>query len=232
MNRSLSGHAVKMADPEGGTISWDLEYRGLTDAEMAAFETLFQDCEGRLRPFLFVDPLANLLLWTEDLSQTVWQTGLLVATGISDPIGGSGACRLTNPAQAPQGISQTVASPGAYVYTFSVWVRSESASQVRIALSTGASSLVVAGPTWELATVSGLTEGAEDQLSCSLEVAGACAVEVYGSQLEAQSSASGYRRSRSAGGLYTVRFDQDELERVSHGPENHSTRLRVVTVQE
>jgi hypothetical protein len=99
VNTSPGGSFVKMADPEAGGCVWDLSFTGLTDAEIAAFESLFQACEGRLRDFLFLDPLGNLLNWTEDLSKSVWQTGMQVVGGQEDPAGGTAAARVTNAAQ-------------------------------------------------------------------------------------------------------------------------------------
>jgi hypothetical protein len=223
-----------MADREGSRTTWELEYSGLTDAEMGAFETLFEACEGRLRTFAFADPLGNLLRWTGDLSKSVWQTGLGIVGGVEDPDGGTGASTLTNGAQAPQRISQTLVSPGPYTYVFSAWVRSHGAGGVRLGL-TGVgqpwwSEFPIASE-WQQVSVS-RTFGSSDQIACSLEVPGGKAIEVYGPQLEAQSGASGYRRTTSTSGVFRARFDQDELERVSYGPNNHSTRIRIVTVQE
>jgi hypothetical protein len=235
LNRPISEHLTKMANTEGAKTVWDLAYSGLTDAEMSALEDLFAACEGRLRPFVFVDPLGNLLRWTEDWSKTVWQTGMLVATEVNDPNGGVGACQLTNGAHTGQSISQSVDSPAHYRYTFSVWARSTSTAAVRLALACGGHMITadqrVSGE-WELISVSGEIGGAEGQISCSVEVPGGGAIDVFGPQLDAQSGASGYRMNADRSGLYTVRFDQDEMERLSHGPDNHSTRIRILTVQE
>ena len=232
-NMSPGGSVVKMADPEAGGCSWDLSYTGLTDAEIEAFETLFQDCEGRLRDFLFLDPLGNLLNWTEDFSKPVWQTGMQVIGGQEDPAGGTGAARVTNAAQAVQSITQTVDAPGTYRYTFSVSVRSLSAATVGLRLQNATGSVAVTRPVsneWQRITVSGELQGGDD-IAIAIEIPGAGAVDFYGPQLEPQSDASGYRQTTDSSGVYRARFDQDEFQQVTHGPDDHSLRLRVREVR-
>lgn len=235
VNRSIGEQLIKMTDPEGSKVCWDLLYTGLTDLEMNALEALFEACEGRLRPFRFVDPLGNLLRWTEDLSKTVWQTGLIVATGIQDVSGSTGACRLTNGAQGPQSISQAVNSPAAYLYTLSLWVKSISSGALRLGLGRAGNMAWVdrhVTADWQQVSISAWVPGDEEPVRCSIEIPGGTAIDVYGPQLDAQNDASGYRRSTDKPGVYVARFDQDEIERISNGSDDHSTRLRVVTVQE
>ena len=233
VNSSPGGSIVKMADPEAGGCFWNLSYTGLTDAEIAAFETLFGECEGRLRDFLFLDPVGNLLKWTEDLSRPVWQTGMQVVGGHEDPVGDTGAARLTNAAQAAQSITQTVDAPGSFRYTFSVWVRSLSASTVGMRLHNATGSIAVIRPVaseWQRITLSGELQGGDD-IAVAIEIPGACAVDIFGPQLEPQSDASGYRRTTDSSGVYRARFDQDEFEQVTHGPDDHAVSLRVREVR-
>lgn len=235
VNQTPGERLLKMADPEGSSVAWDLQYTGLTDAEMGAFEALFESCEGRLRPFVFVDPLGNLLRWTEDLNKGVWQTGLLVVTAVEDPTGGTGACRLTNGAQGVQRISQAVDAPTSYTYTFGVWAKSNSATSLRLGLDNGTSTIsvdVAVQGEWECYSVSASGPDSGDSVRCFIEVPAATAVDVYGPQLDAQPDASEYRKATDKSGVHMARFDQDVLERRTFGPDNHSTRLRVVTVEE
>ena len=235
LNSSLSGHLVKMSDPEGALTAWDLEYSGLTDEEMGALEVLFSKCEGRLRSFWFVDPFGNLLRWTDNLDNAVWETGMLVSSGVDDPHGGRAASRFANGGQAPQSVSQVVDITAPYKYTFSVWARSESADSVRLLLSKDNATVTmsqVVSTGWELLAVSGAFTDVDGQISCAIEVPAGSAIDLYGPQCDAQSSASGYRSNSGRSGVYLARFDQDELERTTLGPDNHSTRLRVVTVKD
>jgi hypothetical protein len=231
INRSPGGSITKMSDPEGAALAWELVYDGLTDAEMTALDTLFRECEGRLRPFEFVDPCGNLLLWTEDLSHDVWQSSLLVTDGVGDPLGGMAAATLKNASQAAQGFAQTVDAPGAYTYTFSVWVRSGSADRVELSLA-GASTWRQVSQVWERIAIAVPTDSSGGQIACSVQVPGGSAIDVYGPQLEAQADASGYRRNDDRKSFCLARFDQDELQQTSYGPDNHTTRIRVLKVQE
>lgn len=235
MNRSQGNRAVKMADPEGSMSEWELDYSGLTDAETSSLSDLFEACEGRLRSFVFLDPSGNLLRWTEDFSKSVWQGSLLVSGSIQDPDGGDAASRLTNAAQASQEMSQSVDAPGWFQYSFSVWVRSESADHVTLRLETADGSISAVRPvaaTWGRVSVSGSIPGSADSIRCLIGIPAASALDVYGAQLEAQKDASGYRKNTDIPGVYTARFDQDEFECMSYGPDNHSTSLRIVTVRE
>jgi hypothetical protein len=202
---------------------------------MDALDGLFSECEGRLHPFWFVDPVGNLLLWTDDLSNPVWQTGMLVGTGVDDPSGSHLASSLTNGGQETQAISQVVDSLAPYTYTFSVWARSSSADSLQISIAKNGQQVTATHrltTEWAVMTVSGELTDLAGQVSCAIEIPGGSAVDVYGPQLDAQRSASEYRSNSHRSGVYIVRFDQDELDRTTHGPDSHSTRIRVVTVKE
>ena len=53
----------------------------LSDQEWQDIEDLFTEVEGRLQSFLFLEPGANLLSWSEQLSNPAWNkdAGLAVA---------------------------------------------------------------------------------------------------------------------------------------------------------
>jgi hypothetical protein len=235
VNRSPGGGSVRMPDPEGEVLRWDLNYTGLTDVEAEQICNLFTACEGRLRSFVFLDPCGNLLRWTEQLTESVWQTSLGMAGDLEGPNGRSGAWRVTNAAQASQAISQSVDVPGWFRYTFSVWARSSSTDRIVLRLANSSGSMDLQQPistTWERVAICGEIAGDEDEIRCSIELPGACAVDVFGPQLEAQRDASGYRRNTAKNGVFLARFDQDSLECTTEGPDNHSTEVSVVTVRE
>jgi hypothetical protein len=234
LNRTPGNTVVKMADPEAESTRWELAYGGLTDEEISRLEDLFIACEGRLRTFMFVDPFGNLLRWTEDLSNPVWESSMQTARSSEDPLDGMPGWRVVNAAQAPQIIAQSVDAPGWYRYAFSVWVRSESTQSIVLRLDNADGSLSVRRPVasnWERIVISGDIAGESDYVRCCIEVPAACAVDLYGPQLEAQIDASGYRKNTDLAGVYTARFDQDMFGCVSNGPDNHAVRLQVVTVR-
>lgn len=234
LNRSLCDSGVKMADPEAGSRSWSLKYAGLTDEEIGQLQDLFNACEGKLRDFVWLDPSSNLLRWTEDLSKAVWQTSLLISNAIEDPNGGIGGWRLTNAAQASQGLTQSVEAPGWYHYSFSVAIRSSSTDKVELRLSSSDGSISIIQPvasTWQQVSISGQIPGTAEEIRCSIETPGGTAVDIYGPQLEAQRDASAYRKNTNNSGVLLARFDQDEFECISNGPNNHSAQVTVVSMQ-
>ena len=234
LNRSPGNRVVKMADPEAGSARWDLTYVGLTDEEIGRLEELFIACEGRLRTFLFVDPFGNMLRWTEDLTNSVWESSMQVSPANDDALGGNSGWRVVNASQAVQSIKQRVDSPGWYRYAFSVWVRSESTESIRLRLDNPDGSMSVmrpVTPNWERIVISGDIAGESDYIRCSIEIPAACAVDLYGPQLESQRDASGYRKNTDTAAACTARFDQDSLVCTSDGPDNNSVRLQVVTTR-
>jgi hypothetical protein len=233
-NRSQGDRAVKMADPEAAMSRWTLSYSGLTDTEIEKLHELFVACEGRLQDFIWIDPFGNMLRWTEDFSKPVWQSSLQTAAEIDDPEGGARAWRVTNAAQAGQALTQSVDAPGWFQYSFSLWARSSSTDTVDLKLFNSDGFIATkraVSSDWERITVSGQIAGTAEEIRCALEVPAACAVDVYGPQLDAQRDASGYRKNTNSSGVLTARFDQDEFEYVSHGQNNHATEIRVVTAR-
>ena len=97
-NRMESSELILLPDAAGGQIVWKLSYRDLVDSEVQNLSNLFTASQGGFGAFTFIDPLANLFGWSEDLSQSAWQVGLLqTATGVIDPLGTHRASSVTNP---------------------------------------------------------------------------------------------------------------------------------------
>ncbi len=90
-----------MADPNDGSMRWQLQYSGLTDAEWGSIEELFEAAEGRLTTFTFLDPIDNLFVWSENWTNLVWTADplLQLVSGVQDPLGTTNAMQVTNTAQ-------------------------------------------------------------------------------------------------------------------------------------
>src|SRR5580704_12020987 len=95
-NQLASGFTIRMADTGAQKVQWQLRYSSLTDAERSSIESLFESSEGQLNTFTFLDPTDNLLMWSEDWTQTVWTVDplLQLTGGIADPTGGNDAIEL------------------------------------------------------------------------------------------------------------------------------------------
>ena len=83
-------------------------------AEKHSPPEFFRAAEGTLNGFTFLDPTGNLLAWSDQLDNAVWQKDplLTLTGGVADPQGGTLGWRLSNGGGAGQGLGQTLAAPG------------------------------------------------------------------------------------------------------------------------
>src|ERR1043165_2934800 len=66
------GTTIRLADTNGSSIRWRIAFRDLSDEEVTSLRAFFTLTQGNLHPFLFLDPVANLLTSSEDLSHSAW----------------------------------------------------------------------------------------------------------------------------------------------------------------
>lgn len=228
---SADGRRIKAADDRSPMVAWRCVYRALSDQETQHIKDFFTSCGGRLLEFTFADPTDNLLKWSEDFSKASWERAPWghVEPGGEDPQGGQGAWRLTNSGVTPARFSQSVALPGYYGCTFSVYVRSDAGGWIRLVRSAdGAEEFtdLRVDTAWKRAVFrTQLTvSGEASEFACELEAGKT--VEVFGAQVEAQPNPSEYKRTFSHGGLYLrCRFARDELQIVCQGPDDHDVTV-------
>jgi len=225
-----SGELISLPDTTGGQIEWRLSYQELTDAEIGRLTALFVASSGEAIPFGFVDPFANLLGWSEDLSQPGWALGQLTATGgFSDPVGTQRAWTLQNTNAAEQMLSQTLGIPGQYTACFSVYVRSESAGTIGIIRDATRVNVPV-GPQWKRIQVGGTGVSGATQATFSLAVAAGGSVRVFGLQVEAQPWPSPYRPTGTAAGiLEETRFSGGDLAVINTAPGLSACQVTLVS---
>lgn len=228
----LDGGIERAGDAAAQEVCWRLRYRGLSDAEVQALEALHNSARGRLRSFLFLDPAANLLAWSEALGNAVWiRSPLLSVAGITAE--GNAAFRLVNAGQADQSLSQTLAAPAELVYSFSFEARS--ASTGRIAAEQSAASDLLRtefaiGNAWTRCVQSGRLASAAEAVEFRVILPPGTVVEVRGLQVEAQPQASEYKPTYSASGIYPeTRFSQDRLSVVTQGSNNHEVEVNLTS---
>lgn len=237
VNRTRGGEQIGYLDAGAAVTEWELGLHGLTDEERGAIEGLFEECRGPLKTFTFLDPLANLLAYSEDLQEPPWvaDTGLALVAGKPDPLGGEGAWEITNTGQAAQRITQQTPASAGFHYCFSVWARSESPGSVRLVISGGSGEQSVVhgiGPEWRRVALSAKLGGSEESVRCGVELAAGARSELFGPQMEAQPNPSAYKRSAAGGGVYRARFADETLAATAEGPGNHSMRVRIRSVVE
>jgi hypothetical protein len=226
----ISGEVIRATDPDANTIEWTLDYAGLTDAEQAVLQAFFVAAEGRLRSFTFLDPASNLLKWSEELTEDVWHRDpMLQLNGLEN-----GVHRVVNAAQTVQGLEQTISTPGWYQYVFSAYVRASTPTTLRVRLTSGGGGQVfsesIARADWCRTFCSGSIQGSSEELTCRLEIPSGSVVEVRSLQLDAQPMPGEYRRTTTRNGVYdSTRFAEDRIVFTASGPDNHSTRIRLIS---
>jgi hypothetical protein len=228
LNRLPDGSVIRLADPDASWCKWELSYFGLTDAERTSLESFFQETEGRLQSFLFMDPCGNLLCWSEDPTKEVWDADSLLQINAAE-----GQVILTNTAQTTQSLRQTLQVPGWFHYCFSAFVKSGSASRVRLAIENGDGSIETdaeADTQWRRVFCSGSLGGAAEEISCRLQLEPGAVVEVRGLQMGPQPGVSSAKRTTERNGAFhETRFADDALVFGADGSDNHSTTIRLVS---
>jgi len=221
---------VVLADAASNHIEWTLKYRELSDAEATALRNLFTASEGCFGAFGFIDPTANLIGSSSDLTQPVWNAGLMAAGGgNSDPTGGSSAWNLTNSAPGPQSLQQTLEVPADYMVCFSMWLQSETYTSVTLGRD-DVQQPVVAGPVWARHFVSGRASGTGSSSVLSITVPAGQTVRVWGPQAEVQPYPSQYKPTLAVGGIYPeTYFAKDELTITSTAPGLSSCDVTLVS---
>jgi hypothetical protein len=218
VNRAPDGSAVRLADPAGASLAWQLQYSGLSDEEAAMLEQFFASAEGTLNGFTFLDPAANLLASSGALDHTVWVKGPgLTLTALAP------GWRISNPGPAAQSIVQTLgAAPAGYLYCLSAMVY-------------GTAVTMLAGSRRADRTLSGVWQqialsATADAPSFGLEIPAGGTLDILGMQVEAQGAASVYRDSAGAGVYEGARFADDALEITTTGLNRHSCTVNIVYV--
>lgn len=235
VNQLLSGYTIRMEDSGAQQVQWRLQYAGLSDSERTAIESLFGSVEGQLNTFTFLDPTANLLMWSEDWTQAVWTADplLQVTGGVQDPTSGSDGMQLTNTASTPQQVIQTIGGPSNLVYCYSLYVRSNVPVTVSLVVqATGQTALtaVTAGAAWTRVMTSGSLSVQQDGIAFGVQVPAGGQIEVFGAQVEAQPEAGLYKKTIDLGGVYaSTRFSSDVLNFTATAVNQNSCQLGLVS---
>lgn len=227
------GSTVKYADPGAPLVQWQLQYQGLADSEIGTLQQFFAVCEGQLNVFTFTDPLSNLLLWSEDLTQPEWQASTLLqfSTGAPDPNGGTSATQVTNPTGADMTVQQTIAAPGWYCYALSVYVQSQTGANISLLRQAGgiaSPSVYATGSAWQRISLSGQTSTTGETVTAGITIPAGQSVTVFGFQLEPQPIASAYKSSYETGGVYTdAHFADDGFTVTTSAPNQNQCKLTI-----
>lgn len=224
VTRNSSGYLKASAGESTGQVEWDMRFRSLTKSEWVALETFYDESEGPLLPFVFLDPLMNLLRWTEDLTQSIWVvSGGVTVTPTSD------GYLIVNNGAGSGGVAQQVAIDATPVCCFSGEFRTLGpASQVTLSRSAaGLSSHGRVGSNWEevLLTGSGNGDGPE---TFAISIPAGSSVEVRGLQLEAQPAPGEATLSQGRSGVFEEAYFVDgSLDVTVRGLDEYDVRVLV-----
>jgi len=212
VNTAADGTVIKLADPGAETLEWQLNYAALSDAELATLQQFFCAAEGTLQTFTFLDPTANLLMWSDELSNENWDWEPFLSStgGVADPTGGNNAWNIVNSGAAAQSLSQTVPAPAGYLYCFSLYAKSTTPATVTLLVGSNRYPRTV-GANWSRIACTGSADATAGSVSFSVEFAPAAAADVYGFQVEPQACPSLYKASTRGGCYQGARLRDDSL---------------------
>lgn len=229
VNTAPDGSVVKIGDGGAETVEWQLNYSALSDAEMQALQQFFTDAEGSLNAFTFVDPMANLLAWSGDLGNTVWDKDpFLTATGGgADPVNGGNGWHIANSGAAAQSLSQTLEAPGGYVYCFSAYAKSATPATVTLLVGSARFERTL-GPGWQGIDGAAASDSTATSVTIGIEFGAGAGVDIYGLQVEPQASPSIYKPSTTGGCYENARLRDDTLSFTSTGVNCHSATVNII----
>ena len=233
---SEDGSVIALWDESASQVKWDLQFVGLTDLEVDNVTSFFELCEGPLQPFLFLDPAANLLTFSEDFSQPVWQANTLLSltTGIEDPYNTTRASRVTNNSLGGLSLTQTLAIPGSISCAFSVYARTSGASGATLTRSDASnseSSLLQPGPFWTRFSLNTAFSSSQSPASnFSLDLPAGQTIDLFGFQVEPQPMPGKYVMTSAYAGIYPgSRFDGNQVVVTATGPGQSSLAISLVS---
>jgi hypothetical protein len=229
------GSMILYSDPNGAQLLWQLSYAELSDVDVQALQAHFAACVGPFHAFTFIDPTDNMLVSSSDMTTSPWQTASLihVATGATDPTGGTGAFTVSNTGQANQEITQILQVPSGYQYCFSIFATSTNPSAITMIRQGSVAqeqASVSIGPNWTRVVSTGALSDSGVGFTIGISLAPGQQVQLYGPQLEAQLVPSRYRPTAEAGGVYAnAHWGTDQLAFTADAPNLSSTAFSIET---
>lgn len=240
LNRLDDGTEYRLYEQTQRLCRWDFDLRNATPEQAAQIEDFFLRLQGRYGAFAFLDPLENLLRWSEDFAQSEWEKSNPAAVRfdgqLSDPLGGFGAQRWSNTAAPANRFTQWFDVPAAGLeLTASIWAKAASPCQFVLAvLADGAEafeSSVELAPEWRRcslqATFSGL--GTALRIGFRFELPPNGTVDLFGAQLMALPAPGDYTQTAELSGFHPrCRFASDTLAMRFAAPGVAQTKVSIV----
>ena len=206
LNSLPDGTVIGAPDPYSGTLRWELVYQDLSLADKDLLQVHFQACSGPWLPFVFIDPVGNMLNDSGNFQTSSWQLGSNIAVqgGAADPFGANTAFLVTNNGQTVQGISQTLSVPAKYQYVLSIYASSQTPSNIRLVRQADSQDSVPfpVFAEWVRLVSSGRLGTSLTSFTVGIQLDPGHQVLLAAPQLEPQIMPSRYRQTAGAGGVY------------------------------
>ncbi|GEM_PF-1067923 len=236
VNRMPDYSELRAQDQSTPLSRWNLQFGPLTDAEATTLQSFYASCNGGYDSFAFLDPLDNLLQWSENFAQAPWQattpSGLSIASGIADPLGGSAAQSLTNTSGAVNTISQALAvNPQGMTLTASVWLIGSSAVTLRVSDggSQSVSTILSLTGTWKRYSVTGVFAATGSQIVWSVDLPVGGSAEFFGAQLVVAPGPGAYARTTTVSGFHpNCCFDSQNFSHRVIAPSQNQVSVSIV----
>jgi hypothetical protein len=235
--------ATEYRSPERQTplFRWQLNLAGMDAAQVQALEAKFNALSGPYGTFVFLDPLENLLLWSEDFSQAAWiqspPFAFSITGGYPDPLGGNAARLLVNAGGSVGALAQIIAAPPAALpFTGSIWLRSAGGGTAATLSATDAAGESVAAGVavtteWKRFTTGGTFSAgnASGQVGLRVELPAGAAIYAFGAQLMALPGPAAYARTAAISGFHPrCRLASDLFSHRLEGFGCHSLPLTIM----
>ncbi len=232
-NALPDGTLILYPDVAASRYVWQLQYSALSHDDLTALFSFFEECQGRLHGFTFIDPTENMLTNSMDLTLSPWHmsSSIDIAKNTPDPTGSFAAFSLTNNGQTDAEIAQSLSVPASFQYCFSVYASSESSltlKMVRRGPSVERTSSFLIGQQWQRLTSEGRIPDGGSNFTVALSLAPGQQVSLFAPQLEPQIAPSRYRPTGSSGGVHAnAHWAVDELLVSADAPNLFSTALAI-----
>ena len=221
LNRLADLNEYRYADQANILMRWEVALEAIPDADVTTLAAFFAARNGKYSRFTFLDPLENLLKWSEDYSQSLWQkTGTFsLSAGQADPLGGTGATLVTDTSGVTNNLWQTIAfGPESQWFCSSVWLRAASPTTVETLQCSDQGAQVsdqslAVGTTWKrFFTPAKFASSGSSVTQWLLRFNAGQALYVFGAQLAYLPGPGGYSKTTNSTGVHSVcRFDMDEF---------------------
>lgn len=242
VNTLADGAEYKYADQASALGGFEVSFEQLLGSDIDVLIAFFNARYGTYQRFTFLDPLRNLVKWSEDFAQPVWNKfapgNFTFSSGQADPLGGTGAQLVTNSGGSTNSIWQDIpASPESQHFTGSIWLKQSTPGLtviVRVEDGLGQQQDFDARPgaNWERVwATTKFSASAAAVTRLTFIFPASASVYTFGAQLAYLPGPGGYSKNQGSTGVHpTCRFEEPDLAHRVHNFGAHGTMLRILEI--